>query len=162
MLTPRFLKSRILPVLRSQDLIKRKWSAPLEGTRLASERNGQQTIMWELDTSDWRAEKWDNLVRPDLTEADLAAQGGAVKALRAELEQAAREAEFAAGTAERTQREAIAWPQRPKGITYPLERVHLNRRRARNRTAKEERAAADADMRRQAEEVARKVLAGEI
>lgn len=117
--------------------------------------------MWELDESGWRSEKWDNLARSDLSEADLSAQGWAVKQIQAAEKAAAREAEFAAGTAERTQRETIAWPGRPRGISMPLERTHLNTRRARNRTHKEERTVQDAALRREAEEVARKVLAGE-
>lgn len=148
-------------MLQSQSLIKRKWNTPLDGTRLAAERHGAQTIMWELDTSGWRGDKWANLERADLSEADLSAQGWAVKQLQAAEAAAARDAEFAAGTAERTPREQMAWAGRTPGVSLPLERVHLNTRRARNRTHKEERALQDAQMRREAEEVARKVLAGE-
>lgn len=133
----------------------------MEGTRLAAERGAQQTVVWELNTEGWRGKMWDNITRADVTSAQIANQGWEVKKHLAAESRAERDAEFAAGTAERTQREAMAWKGRPKGISYPLERLHLNRRRARNRAAKEERAAHDAQLRKEAEEVARKVLAGE-
>lgn len=133
----------------------------MEGTRLAAERNGEQTVIWKLNTEGWRADKWKKLMRPNLREGQIAAQGLEVKQIQEAEKKAQREADCDAGIAQRTEREAMAWKARPKGISYRLERLHLNPRRARNRAAKEERAAQDAALRREAEVAARKLLAGE-
>lgn len=156
-----FLKSQIIPILRSQQLITRKWTTPTEGTRLAVERPGVQTVMWELNTKDWRGKMWKNLTRPDLKEGHIAQQSWEVKQCLAKEALAAREAEFDSGAAERTDRQAMVWKGRPKGISYPLERLHLSTRRARNRPAKEQRRAEEAALRREAEQAAKQVVAGE-
>lgn len=134
----------------------------MDGTRLAAERpEGQKTVVWRLDTDGWRNEKWDTITSADLSEQDLSRQGWEVAQILQAEKRAAREAALNAGEEERTEREVMQWAGRPKGVSTPLERLHLNTRRARNRPEKEQRRVSHEQARREAEEMARKVLAAE-
>lgn len=133
-----FLKSRVLPVLASQDLIiKSSKATPVTPAG---------TFAWSLapstpsETSTWDTEAhWDRLLSPGYGESP-GSVALAYKTHQAEvkrLKRLAAQDDPANRAARRTEREVWAWEGRAEGLTTELERRHLNVRKARGRPEKE-------------------------
>lgn len=163
MLTPRFLKKRILRMLESQKLITKRWLPADAGSILIRGTSNTDKLWakWEVVDDAITKPMWDRLILSPVDERVLSELGAEVARARAAERRAERDALFAAGKETRTERDIWEWDGRPKGITTPLERTHLNKRRSRARPAKEERRAAYEAEREEAEQAARAAVAKE-
>ncbi|KAK4689288.1 hypothetical protein P7C73_g824, partial [Tremellales sp. Uapishka_1] len=167
-----FLKSRILPILASQDLIEKK--AVFGSTsKSATTKSGSDKPHWiwtlsareppaSSTPSPWdRTAHWTALIDGE-SPASLAHQYAQIKS---ELASARKEVLYDTGKARRTVRDVMAWEGRRDGLTTRLERLHLNVRRSRNRPAKERKRADEVNLReslaREGEAIARKELESE-
>ncbi|CAK9781094.1 hypothetical protein CC85DRAFT_282545 [Cutaneotrichosporon oleaginosum] len=133
-----FLKKRIIPVLESQNLVRKAWLDAVPGSSLAKMSHHQRKhAMWVIQEEGKLAERWDAITDPSLTLPTLRRLGAEERAAKAEAAVKRREAAFNSGREERTERDIMAWADRPVGFTTSLERKHLNTRRARARPIKE-------------------------
>ncbi|KAL1411481.1 hypothetical protein Q8F55_002442 [Vanrija albida] len=157
-----YLKKHILPVLASQGLVAKDWRVAAPGSaleRVSHPHTDRIHAMWVLQTEGDAQRRWDALTSGTVTRR-LLSEAGLEVALEAKAaKKAAREAAFARGEAERTDKEVMAWEGRPKGFTVRAERLHLNRRRQRRRDFKEEHAASRAAERDAAANMAKELLA---
>lgn len=94
--------------------------------------------MWVLQQDDKATGRWDNLTSGTVTRRLLSQQGREVFLEAKAAEAAEKEARFARGEEKRSDKDVMEWAGRPKGFTVQAERLHLNRRRARRRTFKEQ------------------------
>jgi hypothetical protein len=132
-----FLKTRILPVLSSQDLIV-KSSKPTIATPAG-------TFAWSLaspesptdDSPRWDTEAhWDRLLSRD-SPGKVAQAYTQYRSELKEHKKLAAQTDPTNRAARRTEREVWEWEGRQEGVTTILEREHLNVRRARGRPEKE-------------------------
>ncbi|KAK8864550.1 hypothetical protein IAR55_001800 [Kwoniella newhampshirensis] len=149
-----FLKHRVLPILQSQDLIRKSVHHPSASTSTPSSSanataqtsKSKPTFRWtltppsstpsSLSTPAWSLpHHWDRILAGE-TPGKLHAELSQNKMAR-QVEE--KERGFASGKLRRTEREMWAWEGRAEGLTTRLERLHLNKRRANARPAKERR-----------------------
>ncbi|WOO81110.1 uncharacterized protein LOC62_03G004640 [Vanrija pseudolonga] len=145
-----YLKKHILPVLASQKLIAKEWRHAEPGSALEHAHRphtDRKHSMWVLQDDGKSAARWSNLTSGTVTRRILSQQGHEVQLEAKAAAEAARQAKFASGEEQRSDKDVIAWDARPKGFTVTAERLHLNRRRARRREFKEEHAARKAEER---------------
>lgn len=155
----RFLKKRILPVLASQRLITQQWLNPEPGSSLAkASHHERKHAMWVLQDKPSLEERWARVTDPNVDVRTMMEVGGEVGREIEAKRVAAKESAFRSGKVERKEREILLWKDRPAGFTTSLERKHLNTRRARRRTFKEELAAERLAEREEAERLAGSAL----
>ncbi|WRT66542.1 uncharacterized protein IL334_003501 [Kwoniella shivajii] len=156
-----FLKSRILAVLQSQDLLLKSprksssssssstpstpsgsGSSSSGGSSSSNSSSGKPTFVWKissprqsnLSTSQWDfPNHWDRLIQ-GVSPGQLSAEYTSNKIARQKEE---RERGLDSGKLRRTEKEIWDWQGRKDGITTTLERLHLNKRRAEARPKKE-------------------------
>ncbi|GMK55277.1 hypothetical protein CspeluHIS016_0203330 [Cutaneotrichosporon spelunceum] len=143
-----YLKNRIIPVLESQKLVRKAWLDAVPGSSLARMSHHQRKhAMWVIQEDGNLAQRWDMITDPAMDQETLRRLGGQERLSREAAQRARREKAFASGREERTDRDIMAWADRPAGFTTSLERKHLNTRRDRARPAKEAHVAERAAMR---------------
>ncbi|WVQ82076.1 hypothetical protein IAT38_004204 [Cryptococcus sp. DSM 104549] len=154
-----FVKREILPTLASLNLVHKHAlhadpSRPSSSTRV---KGSGPNFVWSLVNEDSSTDSTKSPKSPSResrptfsseNQWDLLLQGahpGEIHAIRkqylAELAEEQRAKEIESGRARRTDEEVWAWDERRPGITTAPERAHLNKRRERNRPAKEWKAA---------------------
>lgn len=168
-LTPcSYLKTRILPVLESMQLIKKEWQQPSESSVLSHLKHKQ--CMWRLspegNNAANTAKYWDKLTSPDLTENDLARMGFAAKPqpawvlaqLREKQGLRSKEEKIADKDARRDKKGKLSGEERQRDLT----RTHLNTRRRNGREVKEQRYAEEMSLRREAKAAAEEAVKAEM
>ncbi|TXT08959.1 hypothetical protein VHUM_02433 [Vanrija humicola] len=156
-----YLKKHILPVLASQKLIAKEWRKAAPGSALERAHHPhteRKHAMWVLQDGGVAGTRWDNLTSGTVTARLLQRQGHEVVLEAAAQKAAEREARFESGEETRSDKDVMAWADRPKGFTVTAERLHLNRRRARRRDFKEVHAAAKAAERAETEALTRELV----
>lgn len=125
-------------MLESQKLVRKAWLDAVPGSSLARMSHHQRKhAMWVIQEDGEMAERWAALTDPSLTLPTLRRLGGEERRSKEAAAAARRETAFKTGRVERTERDTMAWADRPAGFTTSLERKHLNTRRARARPVKE-------------------------
>ncbi|WWD17134.1 hypothetical protein CI109_101571 [Kwoniella shandongensis] len=147
-----FLKHRVLPILQSQDLIRKSvhHTSPITSTSSSSTQSppvkSKPSFRWtlvsspttpsNLTTPAWSLpEHWNRLLSGE-TPGRLHAELTANKSSRKSEE---KERAFDSGKLRRNEREIWGWEGREEGLTTRLERLHLNKRRGGKRPEKERR-----------------------
>ena len=145
----KYLKTRILAVLESQELIHKEAIRAVPGTvkgaTTSRALDGDSCFRWFLTPpkphravdpmGKWSVpEHWDRLCQPGQNTASIYYDLKNTKRLQAIVE---RERRIKAGKEKIPERESWIRPDRIPGVTTRLQRMHLSRRKQKSRTAKE-------------------------